>query len=442
MVDERDLYQEIELELAGAVAGADSGGRGFLAFALMLFSLSLLSLAVVGGWIVLSEQGVVPSVAVLLNGTPTPTATPTQLPTPLPTSTPLPVPTVEPTADLSSAENTAATDGSDANGAGAVVNAAAEPTATATPPPTPTTIPSPTPTPTPTPLPWPPEVGRPVSVEPSVAGLTLEQIGGENPLRVLAELGHSGNTYLREMQIVRAQTPGYLNDTSVQAEQLLLGSLPPDPLYLIVGVMEGAADFNGQTGLVRMKVPWSETLVEVNLSSALIQQVSNPSLVLNAWPSEGGWLWMLVRSAELDRGMTACRNALPSRSIFGMPDGEQDCALLQNLLTTNVQMDAVTVMGIERDGSTMRELLPLPTTDITRRWIYADLGRHGVQLRTPAWLTEVLTFSDARQNFGLLRGTWDTETFELSADMVLDADTVDGVTTYVLHWKAEQTVTE
>ncbi|HFC12084.1 MAG TPA: hypothetical protein ENJ56_04510, partial [Anaerolineae bacterium] len=420
MVDERDLFQEIEQELAGATGSADSSGRGFLAFALTLFSLSLLSLACIGGWVFLSEAGAVPSVAVLLNGTATPTATATPLPTPLPTATA----TIPPPPTAVVATNTTTSEQA----------ATSNPVATSTTPPTTVPTLAPTATPTATPLPWPPEISPAISHVPSVAGLTLKQIGGENPLQVLAALGHDGSTYLNEMQLVRAQTAGYLGDTSVQADQLLVGSLPPNPLFLFVGQMDGAADFNGQTGLMRMRVPWSETLIEVNLSSALMQQLSNPSLVINSWPKEGGWVWVLARSAELERALIACRNSLPSRSIFRMPESEQGCDLLQTLLNEKVEVDATVVMGLERDGKTMRDLLPRPNEDIRGRWIYADLGRRGVQLRTPAWLADILSFSDARENFGLLRGTWDTEVFQLSADMVLDANTVDGVTTYTLLW--------
>ena len=450
MIDERDLYQEIELELSGATPAAQSGGRGFLAFALSLFSISLISLALVAGWIFLSEQGAVPSIAVMLNGTATPTATPTSLPTPEPTNTALPIPTDAPAeADAAGAgaalgSESSSSDANAAAAAGETADAAADAVAavdpaTATPPPLPTETPTPAPTPTPTatPLPWPPEIGMPLGLEPSIAGLSLEQVGGENPLRVLAELGHSGNTYLTEMQLVRAQTAGYLGDTSVQAEQILLGGLPTDPLFLIVGVMEGAADFNGQTGLMRLKVPWSETMIEANLSSALVQQVSNPSLIVNSWPSEGGWVWMLARSAELERGINACRNTLPSKSIFRMPEGERGCDPLQGMMGESVEVDAVVLMGIERDGQTLRSLLPRPAGDTARRWVYADLGRHGAQLTSPSWLTDILAFSDARENFGLLRATWDVESLELTADMVLDANTAEGITTYLLHWQAD-----
>lgn len=423
MVDERDLFQEIEQELAGASTGSDTGGRGFLAFALTLFSLSLLSLACIGSWVFLSESGAVPSVAVLINGTATPTATPTSFPTPLPTAT---ATTQPPTAVPENTPVSVDVPGND-------------PVATATTPPTATPTLAPTATPTATPLPWPPEVSSAFSHSPSIAGLTLEQVGGENPLQVLATLGHDGSTYLTEMQVLRAQTAGYLGDTSVQANQLLVGPLPPNPLFLLVGKMAGAADFNGQTGLMNMHVPWSETLIEVNLSSALMQQVSNPSLVLNSWPKEGGWVWILARSAELERGLVACRNSLPSLSIFRMPVSEQGCTLLEEMWSDKVEVDAMLVMGIERDGKTIRNLLPQPISEISNRWIYTDLGRHGAQLRTPAWLTDILSFSDARENFGLMRGSWDTESFELSADMVLDANTIDGITTYTLHWQAEET---
>ena len=411
MIDERDLYQEIEDEIAGILPEEESGGRGFLAFALSLFSISLLSLACVGGWIFLADEGAVVNVAELINGTATPTSTPTYTPTP--TSTPLPTATLVPTET---------------------------PVPTNTSTPTATLIPTetPIPTPTPTPLVWPSAISAPVGTSPSYVALSLNEVGGTNPLILLSYLGYQGEDYFDEMIPLRALTRGYTGDSSVRAGTPLQGALPSTPLFLFVGRMSQAADFDGQTGTLYISVPWSSTTVQANLSSALLGQMDNPSLVINSWQQTSGWVWMLAEAPELERVMKDCRNTLPPiGSQFAMPAGNWSCDGLQTMLTQQMQVDVQVLQGIQLDGTTLEPLLPKPPRPIVERWILGDFGRKGFQLFAPGALTERLGNSTARNSFGMLRGTWNTEAALLTADIIMESNIVDGNNIYSLLWKAE-----
>ncbi|MGB1251727.1 MAG: hypothetical protein ACPG8W_14005 [Candidatus Promineifilaceae bacterium] len=411
MIDERDLYQEIEDEIAGVLPEEESGGRGFLAFALSLFSIALLSLACVGGWIFLADADAVDSVAELINGTATPTVTPTNTPTP--TETPLPTPTETPT-------NTPV------------------PTKTLIPSPTAEPTETPVPTPTATPLAWPNAVSAPIGVEPSFTSLTLNDVDGSNPLIVLSFLGYQGETYFSEMVPLRALTTNYVGDSSVRPGTPLQGALPDAPLFLFVGKMTQAADFDGQTGMLYLDVPWSDSVVRANLSSALLAQMENPSLVINSWQQQSGWVWLLAESAELDRSFKGCRNSLPEQGRrFEMPRGNWSCDPLKMMLEQEMQVDVQVLHGIQPDGVTIEPLLPVPPSPIIDRWILGDFGRKGFQLFTPGALTDLLSSSTARNSFGLLRGTWNADSNVITATSILESNAVDGKNIYTILWQAD-----
>ncbi len=424
MIDERDLYQEIEAELGGAgiVVAPQPQGRGFLAFALSLFSLSLLSLACVVAWIFLSEANVVPSVGVLLNGTATPTVTPSNTPTLLPSPTPTTIPAT----------------GTPAPTETALVAIVATNEA-ATPEPTLTLEPTAIPEPTATPLAWLPNIGASMGTAPSFTSVALEDIDADTPLQLMTFLGYRGEDYKDELRVVRAQTNGYLGDTSLSGSLKLEGALPEEPLFMFVGKMAQAATFTGQTAVMPLTVPYGETTLNVNLSSAILQQMENPSLVINAWQQESGWIVVIGRSLEIERAITACRNSLAARNpnyIMPISSDTNTCDPIAGMLNGSAQLDALVVLGLELDGVTLRNLLPVSPVTIQNRWIFADLGRTGAQLLTPDFIDDVLNNSTARTNYGIVRGTWVADALTLEVNAILDADTIDGLVVYDLHYLA------
>lgn len=430
MIDERDLYQEIEAELGGGgvVLAPERQGRGFLAFALSLFSLSLLSLACVVGWIFLSEANLVPSVAVLLNGTATPTMTPTHTPTLLPSPTPTEPATVTPsptdTAVVAIVEE-------EATAIQELPTATVEPTLTLEP----TVIPDPTATP----IAWLPNIGASLGTAPSFISIALEDIGADTPLQLMTFLGYGGEDYKDELRVIRAQTNGYLGDTSLSGSLQLEGALPEQPLFMFVGKMAQAATFTGQTAVMPLTLPYNEATLNVNLSSAILQQMENPSLVINAWQQESGWMVVIGRSNELTRAVTACRNSLAARNpnyIMPISSDTNTCDPIAEMLNGTAQLDALVVLGLELDGVTLRNLLPQSPDPIQNRWIFTDLGRTGVQLITTEFIDNTLNNSTARTNFGMVRGTWVADALTLEVSAVMDADTIDGLVVYDLLYLA------
>jgi hypothetical protein len=180
-------------------------------------------------------------------------------------------------------------------------------------------------------------------------------------------------------------------------------------------------------------------VLNVNLSSAILQQMENPSLVINAWQQESGWMVVIGRSIEIERAITACRNSLAARNpnyIMPISSETNTCESLAEMLQNTAQLDALVVMGLELDGVTLRTLLPVPPITIQNRWIYADLGRTGAQLLTPVFIDDVLNNSTARTNYGVVRGTWVPDALTLEVNAILDADTIDGLIIYDLHYLA------
>ena len=396
---ERDIYREIEQELEASKKAARRVwwriGLGMLMGGLLLFiAFSIFQFS--------TKQNPMTVISGLLRPSPTPTATFV----PTPTASPSPTATAVQVAEVVATETPVLP-----------TEAPTKPL-----PPTPTSTPD-----------WVASIGAPVASEMQMVRLSLKDLGASAIGALPQALGYIGNPMLRELDFVRAQTPGFTEDNRIQPATALRGALPNKPLFLIIGEMVGSAEFTGDVGKLYVKVPWNNSLVEAFLPAELIAQVANPSVVMNVWPSKGGFIWMLASSTALEQALIGCRNTSTVQSTHLMPDVKGDCKTLVALSTTEkIDVTAEVVMGVRFDGTGLEPLLPKPIEPLTNRWIYADFGRYGLQLGMADESDQLINASGI--GFGLVRADW-LETFQLQPTFFLKPMYDNGVYYYEYHWK-------
>ena len=434
MTAERDLFQEIEEEIQGSRQASAAMRPKLLGVMIGLLLVSILS----AGWMIWKDTNPVSAVAGLVSrSTETPTPEPTSLPTPIPTTAP--VPTAVPDAavvDEGEAVVDGAADGGDTVSAESQTNeqpSSTEPTAT--PPPTNTAEPTAPPEPTATPTrAWSSLISAPVPAGQVMTGFTLAELNTQAFIQVSALMGYTEDALLGELDYLRAYSRGFIDDTLINADQLLVGAIPDSPLFLMVGQMSAPGDFAGGSGTLFVNVPWSSMQLRAQLTSPLLEQIENPSLVVNSWQVKGGWVWMLVSSPTLERAIESCRNSAPSINTgYFVAAGDWECdsqsALLQG---GELEVIVQSLMGIEADGSGLVPLLPRPVNPIADRWVYADFGRYGTQLSLPGDVKGIV--QESGMNFGLLQTSWDGN--EFAPKMILQPTFNDGTYVYESLWSA------
>ena len=387
---ERDLYQEIDQDIRQSRVVAQKKMRSIIWILAIVVGV-ILPLGFFGWFF--GRNATLPSLA-FWQATATPTVTATAKPSPtfVPIATPVPLilsPTASPTQEAS-----------------------------ATVPPTETPAPD-----------WSAELNPFLAGDrPTVTELTLGQIRQPAILSLADLLGYRDDALFAQLEFVRALSPNFIDDTTIGANQPLRGGLPNAPLFLLVGQMQDSAEFVGETGTIRLKVPGLDTpVVRVQLAPSLTRQSTNASLIINSWPTKGGWLWILANAPLLENALTRCRNTLPAQSNYTMPAGEWSCTPLRQL-TQQGELDffAELVMGITPAGDGLEPLLAQPATPLTKRWVYADLGARGLSVGVSA--DGLALLQQATSRYGLVRGSWQDGRF--APNLLLQGTDENGVQIY------------
>jgi hypothetical protein len=261
----------------------------------------------------------------------------------------------------------------------------------------------------------------------------MEELGAVAPFSLLTTMGYADGDVFDQMEVIRALTTNYSGDGVLAANRALLGFLPNDPLFLMAGQMLSPADFSAETPSFELGVPWLNRSVKVEMPASLLQQITAPSIIINGWIGNGGNVWIIAESPQLEAAIIACRNSLPSQQPFTypMPDGIWGCQQQIALLSGQQQIEirAQVLMGITPDGNTLSPLLPLPPVPLQDRWLFADMGALGAPMALPTETNDILQNNPFTR--GWLQATWQAEQTLLTPTHIFQWAETD----YQLYWK-------